>query len=101
MPSQKSAGVAGKAHQQGNGTIYRCGCVLAPKGDGARAMIDTDRFRQSAEHCDEIADDTSLDRRLRDFYRDIAARWRRLADEIDAEAAQQDHSRPVMQSVSK
>ena len=63
-------------------------------------MIDTDRFRQSAEHCDEIADDTSLDRRLREFCRDIAARWRRLADEIEADAEQQDHSKPMPQSTT-
>jgi hypothetical protein len=51
-------------------------------------MYDTKQFRESAERCEQLTSETSS-ANCRKVFLDIPARWRSLADKIDAEAEQE------------
>jgi hypothetical protein len=51
-------------------------------------MHDIKHFRESAERCEQLASE-GPNESIRKLFLEIAARWRRLASEIEAEAKQE------------
>ena len=60
-------------------------------------MHDTRHYREYAARCEELAEEGSLPISIRELYRDIAARWLRLADDVDRDAQRDQRQRDQSQ----
>lgn len=49
-------------------------------------MHDTQHYRECAASCEELSEEASLPISIRELYRDVAARWLRLADDVVRDA---------------
>jgi len=49
-------------------------------------MHDTQHYREYAARCEELSEEAELPISVRELYRDVAARWLRLADNVARDA---------------